>query len=170
MAHWSPPLPRRWPFRRPRPHSCLFRRHPPPSPSIQVSRGNSPCEYNCSQLSAPAETLGEYGDLAYGEFHNLCPRYGSSRKASVAAPETRSATLDAVERKRGHRMVDTFDTAEDLPVTYGNRRRAVDLHLAFVVEKVVVEEDAQWWNPEEEAHWDATRASLLGRPLVKNSR
>ena len=56
-------------------------------------------------------------------------------------------------------MEDAVDSSEEPPVNQSARRRVVDLHLAFVVEKGVVRGHAQQWDPEMKAHWNATQAS-----------
>ena len=53
-------------------------------------------------------------------------------------------------------------TPDNSPVTQGKRCRASDPHLAFVAEKGKVEKHAKWWEPEMQAPWDATHATLVG--------
>ena len=54
-----------------------------------------------------------------------------------------------------------MDTSEALPVTQGRGRRVEDRHLALVVDKEVIQEHAQRWDPGMKVHWDATHASPL---------
>ena len=54
-----------------------------------------------------------------------------------------------------------MDTSEDMPATQEKRRRAEDLHLAFVADKEIVEEHEQWRGPGMRALWEAATASAL---------
>ena len=52
-----------------------------------------------------------------------------------------------------------MESADDLAVTKGTRRRLSDPHLAFVADKEIVKERTQWWEPEMKSHRNTTLAS-----------
>ena len=56
-------------------------------------------------------------------------------------------------------MADATNTSGKLPATQEKRCRVGHLHQAFVVEKEIGPERAQWRGPEMTARWDANRAS-----------
>ena len=77
------------------------------------------------------------------------------RKRKTNASETLPGT-------RGRSFVIAILYSEESLGNQEKRCRVCDLHLACVAEKEVVEEHAQWRNPDLDARWTATRAPGRG--------
>ena len=69
--------------------------------------------------------------------------------------------MDAAERTRTCGMADATDPSEDTPATQEKSCRAKNLHVAFVADKELVEEGAQWWGPGMNARPNAATASPM---------
>ena len=117
--------------------------------------------------------------MTFDELRDRRRRHGFARKDSDALLITRLAAIDGVDRKRnidGDGVMDTAGTSgtrncapagaagnsEELLGCLEKRCRAGYLHSAFVAEKEVAEEHAQWRNPALEARWGATHSSAAG--------
>ena len=77
---------------------------------------------------------------------------GFARKDSIDVPKPRPSTADEVERKRARDEEDAADTDADMPEAQEKRRRGKDLHSAYAVNKVILNERAKWWDSGIKAH------------------
>ena len=102
------------------------------------------------------------GDRLGGSTENRPGHYGCGRTET----QLRRGRCHGYRRncagKRHCAIADATDTSGDSAVTQGKRCRTSGHHLTFAVDKEIVEEHAQWRDPQMRAHCDVNHASPLG--------
>ena len=102
------------------------------------------------------------GKIRMRHYTNRLPTPDAAKLKRKIACEDAMDTSGTLSGKWNRAMVDAAANSDELHGNQDRRCRVGDLHSAFVADGKVAKGNTQWWNPESEARWGATRISAAG--------